>query len=61
VAKVLRKHGFVKADQAGSHMKFIHPDSRIVIVPRHDVLDTGTLKSILDQARISRNEFLREI
>lgn len=58
MVKVLRKHGFVKVDQEGSHMKFVHTSGRVVIIPRHDILDVGTLKAILEQAGISREQFL---
>jgi len=50
---------FKRVDQTGSHVKlrYIHPEGekRTVIVPLHDELDTGTLKSIAEQA--GSNEF----
>jgi predicted RNA binding protein YcfA (HicA-like mRNA interferase family) len=39
----------------------LHDDGRYVTVPRHDPIKEGTLKAILDQAKISKEEFLREI
>jgi len=47
--------GFKRVDQTGDHVKlrYVHPDTgekRTVIVPLHDELDTGTLRSIADQA-----------
>jgi predicted RNA binding protein YcfA (HicA-like mRNA interferase family) len=59
VIKALQKWRFKQVDQTGSHVKlrYIHPEGekRTVIVPLHDELDTGTLKSIADQA--GANEF----
>jgi predicted RNA binding protein YcfA (HicA-like mRNA interferase family) len=59
VIKALQKWRFKRVDQTGSHVKlrYIHPEGekRTVIVPLHDELDTGTLKSIAEQA--GANEF----
>lgn len=55
VVKFLRNHGYAPAGGGGSHRKLIyrHPDNpddvRTVIVPLHDELATGTLRSIADQ------------
>ncbi|MEM4378177.1 MAG: type II toxin-antitoxin system HicA family toxin [Candidatus Nitrosotenuis sp.] len=59
--KVLHKHGFVVDRQSGSHIQLVHPDGRYVTLVRQDPIKEGTLKSILSQARISREEFLREV
>lgn len=56
VIKALRKHGFEYVRQKGSHaiLKYRHPenpdDIRTVTVPRHREIDTGTLRSIAEQA-----------
>jgi predicted RNA binding protein YcfA (HicA-like mRNA interferase family) len=54
VIKALEKWRFKRVDQTGSHVKlrYRHPqgEKRTVIVPLHDDLDTGTLKSIATQA-----------
>ncbi len=55
VVNALRKWRFRRVDQTGSHVKlrYRHPDTgekRTVIVPLHDELATGTLKSIAEQA-----------
>lgn len=59
VIKALQKWRFKRVDQTGSHVKlrYVHPEGekRTVIVPLHDELDTGTLKSIAEQA--GANEF----
>lgn len=60
IIKALGNWDFRRVDQEGSHVKlrYIHPDTgekRTVTVPLHDELDTGTLKSIAEQA--GANEF----
>ena len=35
VIRVLRRNGFLKVGQKGSHQKWRHPDGRQVIVPMH--------------------------
>jgi predicted RNA binding protein YcfA (HicA-like mRNA interferase family) len=51
----LQKWGYKRIDQTGSHVKlrYIDPNTaekRTVMVPLHDELATGTLRSIADQA-----------
>jgi len=58
VLKVLSNHGFHIDRQSGSHIHMVHKDGRYVTVPRHDPIKEGTLKSILFQARITKEEFL---
>lgn len=64
VVKVLRKAGFVHAPKRGkgSHIalyKTTPSGKRLVIVPKCKDLPVGTLHAIMDQARLSREEFLR--
>jgi predicted RNA binding protein YcfA (HicA-like mRNA interferase family) len=60
VIKILVKLDFYKVSQKGSHAKYIKDGNpkRIVIVPMHYELAKGTLKSILEQAGITLQEFL---
>ena len=64
IIRVLRKRGFVEAPDRGkgSHRAFTMKDSagvvRLVIVPLGRDIPTGTLLAILDQAGLSREEFL---
>ena len=44
--------------QKGSHLKMRHPDGRVVIIPMHREIATGTLRSILRQAKLTIEEFL---
>ena len=59
VIRVLRQHGFVKVGQKGSHQKWRHPDGRQVIVADHGSkpIPVGTLKSILEGAKLSADDF----
>jgi predicted RNA binding protein YcfA (HicA-like mRNA interferase family) len=61
VIKALRRLGFRVETVTGSHYKLVHESdrSRIAIVPFHKALRTGLLASILRQARVSLDEFLR--
>ena len=59
VIKVLRRHGFAVAGQAGSHQKWRHSNGRQVIVAIHGSkpIPIGTLKSIIDGSGIDVDEF----
>jgi predicted RNA binding protein YcfA (HicA-like mRNA interferase family) len=56
VVKALSRNRFRLVDRTGSHAKlrYEHPtnedDIRVVSVPMHDRIDTGTLRSIANQA-----------
>lgn len=56
IVKALTQNRFRIVDRTGSHMKlrYEHPtnedDVRIVIVPMHDSIKSGTLRSIAAQA-----------
>ena len=56
--KILKRFGFNPVRQRGSHVTITN--GRIFItIPLHRELDIGTLKSILQDAGISREEFLK--
>lgn len=62
--KILAQFGFKKIRQKGSHVmliKDIRQGKIGCVVPLHDELETGTLLGILRQAKIGREEFLREL
>lgn len=58
VIKILEKKGFVLDRSKGSHRIYFHPDTRRrVVVPFHRKdLPQGTLREILRQAGIEREE-----
>lgn len=55
VYSVLEKQGFALVSQKGSHVK-MRRNELTVIVPLHDELKQGTLRSILRQANMSVKE-----
>ena len=57
VIKRLEKFGFYFVSQKGSHLKYTN-GIKTVIIPNHDEIAKGTLKSILTMADISLEVFL---
>ena len=59
VVRVLGRHQFVKVGQKGSHQKWRHADGRQVIVADHGSkpIPIGTLKSIMEGAKLSVDDF----
>ncbi len=62
IIKVMKKFGFEKCSQKGSHAKYANYDTgKIFIIPMHYEIARGTLKSILEQAEIELEEFLKNL
>ncbi len=61
VIKFLAKRGFYADRQSSSHIQLAHSDGRHVTVPRHDPIKEGVMKAILEQAEITKEEFLKEL
>jgi predicted RNA binding protein YcfA (HicA-like mRNA interferase family) len=62
IIRALERLGFVQARQRGSHvvMKKSTTEGSIgCVVPMHKEVAIGTLQSILKQARVSAEEFLK--
>lgn len=65
IIRALRKAGFTEAPDRGkgSHRAFVKKESagkiRLTIVPHGKEIPRGTLLAILDQAGLSREEFLK--
>lgn len=58
VVRALERAGFMFDRQKGSHMVYYHPETNhTVIVPRHREIKTGTLREILREADLSREDF----
>ncbi len=55
--RVLEGAGFAQVSRRGSHAKLRGTSGRVVIVPLHDQLARGTLRSIVRQAGLSVEEF----
>jgi predicted RNA binding protein YcfA (HicA-like mRNA interferase family) len=58
IITALSKKGFIYKSQKGSHVKYSN-GNRTAIIPKHDTVARGTLKSILIQAGIELEEFLK--
>jgi predicted RNA binding protein YcfA (HicA-like mRNA interferase family) len=58
IISALSKKGFVYKSQKGSHAKYSN-GHRITVIPIHDIVARGTLKSILFQAGIELEDFLK--
>ncbi len=64
IIRALERLGFAQARQRGSHvvMKKSTPEGSIgCVVPMHDEVAIGTLRSILKQAKVSADEFIKVV
>ncbi len=60
VVKALTRIGFSIDHQTGSHMILRKENPALTVsVPNHKELKTGTLRSIIKQARLTIDEFTR--
>ena len=62
VKRRLEAAGFAEASQKGSHVKFVRRSDAfidIVIVPKKPEIPVGTLRSILNQAHIDLEQWVR--
>ncbi|MDR2717058.1 MAG: type II toxin-antitoxin system HicA family toxin [Treponema sp.] len=58
IISVLSKKGFKYKSQKGSHAKYTD-GHHTTVIPMHDTVARGTLKSILIQAGIELEDFLK--
>ncbi|MFA7304016.1 MAG: type II toxin-antitoxin system HicA family toxin [Methanoregula sp.] len=62
IIKILATFGFKLVRQTCSHIHLLHPETRrLVTVPNHPEIATGTLLSILKHADIDKEEFLKRV
>ena len=61
--KVLKKLGFYKYHQVGSHIQLKHSDGRRTTVPYHpsQEIRRGTLKAIIDDLDMTVEQFIKTI
>lgn len=60
LSKFFQKQGFQVIRQVGSHQRLAHADgSKITIAIHRKPIPLGTLNSILKQANMNRDEFLK--
>ena len=58
LVKVLLKHGYYVRSQKGSHIHLRHPWKPALTIPNHKEIARGTLKEIIKQSGLTREEFL---
>jgi predicted RNA binding protein YcfA (HicA-like mRNA interferase family) len=56
--RAVRKIGYELDHMEGSHMILLHPSRRRLSVPRHAELGRGITRRLIDQAGLTREEFL---
>ncbi len=60
LVKFFVRQGFIVTRQTGSHARLIHSDGRKITIAIHNKpIAPGTLHSILKQAQIDRDTFLK--
>ncbi|MCP8308013.1 MAG: type II toxin-antitoxin system HicA family toxin [archaeon] len=59
VVKALAKRGFKPVRQRESHIIVENLEGRLVVVPRHNQIKRRTLMSIIEQAGLTKNEFIK--
>lgn len=59
VVKLFEKNGYQTKEQAGSHKKLSNAIQTIIVPIHNKPLKVGTLKSIIRQANITDEEFLK--
>jgi predicted RNA binding protein YcfA (HicA-like mRNA interferase family) len=61
VIKALKKAGFKRLRQKGSHLILGHNDGRVTVVPMHkgEDIGRGLLRKIIKDAGLSREEFIK--
>ena len=60
VERRLLAAGFARHSQRGSHVKFVRVvggQTRVVIVPHHHEVAAGTIRSIIQQAGLTPDQF----
>ena len=57
--KVMRKVGYVWDHTEGSHMILLHSSGHRLSVPKHRELGRGLLRSLIRDAGLSREEFIK--
>jgi predicted RNA binding protein YcfA (HicA-like mRNA interferase family) len=58
VLKALSKHGFKPIRQRGSHIIVENAEGLFAVVPRKNEIKPGMLLSIIEQAGLTKEEFL---
>jgi len=59
VVRALSKVGFQPVRQRGSHIVVEGPGGKSLTVPRHNEIRRGTLLTIIEEAGLTKEEFLK--
>jgi predicted RNA binding protein YcfA (HicA-like mRNA interferase family) len=61
IVKTLSHFGYVPVRQSGGHIILRNSKGMIVSVPRYDPLPEGTLRAILLEAEIKKEDFIKKL
>ena len=56
--KIMGKIGYIWDHTEGSHMILLHPSKHRLSVPRHKELGPGLLRVLINDAGLTRDEFM---
>ena len=56
--KVAQKVGFILVRQKGSHLVLRNPNGKILVIPKHKKLKTGTVLQIIKLLGLTKESFL---
>ena len=59
VVKALRSIGYNVRDQKGSHIHLRHPSRPPLTIPDHKEIARGTLRTIIRDSHLTKDEFIR--
>ncbi|MDE1831326.1 MAG: type II toxin-antitoxin system HicA family toxin [Thaumarchaeota archaeon] len=61
IVKTMSHFGFYPVRQRGSHIILKNTEGSAISIPRYDSLPEGTVRAILEEAGISKEEFLKHL
>lgn len=61
IIKAMNRLGFYPVRQSGSHIILKNAEGISVSVPRYDPLPEGTVRAIIEEAGVSKDEFLKQL
>ena len=61
IIKALDHFGYVPVRQSGSHTILRNSKGMVVSIPRRDPLPEGTLRAILIEAEIKKEDFIKKL
>ncbi|MGI0101923.1 MAG: type II toxin-antitoxin system HicA family toxin [Nitrosotalea sp.] len=61
IIKTMSHFGFYPVRQSGSHIILKNAEGFVISIPRYDPLPEGTIRAIIEEAGISKEEFLKQL